>query len=89
MSFLGTPLLETETLSPCGIYPSLVPQDAFRVVLRDANADKTATGPLAGDTEVVVTSKEKIAWEGLKGTRFKQHATGPAKQWINVEEGKR
>lgn len=70
-SFTGVPLVETETLTPCGIYPSLIPQDGFRVVLRDASADKTATGPLPGDTEIVVTSKEKIAWEGLKGTRFK------------------
>lgn len=78
-SYLGASLVQTETLSPCGIYPSLVPGDMFSVTQRDTNADKTATGPLAGDTNIVITSKEKLAWEGLKGKRFKQHATAASK----------
>lgn len=88
VSFSGASLVETETLSPCGIYPSLLPLDAFKLVLRDTNADKVATGALPGDTDIVITTKEKMNWEGLKGSRFKQHASATTKQWVDVEQGK-
>ena len=76
---MSTPLVQTETLSPCGMYASLIPLDAFSLVLRDTNANKEAIGPLAGDTSIVITDKEKLSWEGIKGNRFKKHASAATK----------
>jgi hypothetical protein len=61
--------------------------DTYELVLRDPSVNKDASGPMPGDTKVVITEDQKMAWDDLKGNRFKQHPTGTTKQWIDVENG--
>lgn len=75
-SVTGAKLNPQSTLSPCGIYASLFPQDRFNMDRKNSN-DTYSSIPI---------SNTNIAWQSLKENKYKM-IDGGKEQWTNVTNG--
>lgn len=71
-SYQGTTLVNDEVLSPCGIYPVLVPRDTFTLTLKGSSSDSSALTAQPADTNIVISSDKDLVWDGLKGVKYNQ-----------------
>lgn len=85
-SFSGVPLVADAPLSPCGLYPSLIPKEGYVLTLKSPTTDPSLNKPQPADTTIIIKDNDNVAWDGLKGNRFKQSKEGTTTQWIDVEQ---
>jgi hypothetical protein len=66
-SISGSTLVGDDAMSPCGIYPSLIPRDTFTLTLKDSSSDPSSLTAQPSDTNIAISSDSGLVWDGLKG----------------------
>jgi hypothetical protein len=87
-SFGGSSLSAEEQLSPCGIFPTLIPMDTFALTKKSSSSDPASLTADAADTSIAIKTDDGLTWDGLKGSRYKNQEGGSTTQWADIENGK-